>query len=165
MLPTRYLKLFAFLRAASVSADLTSLSSRIVLQKRVYFAQAFGIELGYRFGWYVFGPYSTELTRDAYGLQGLESRLEGAESKEKSAEMKKLNEFFGEVKALGPRKGERYWLELLSSLHFLTAHAAPPIAAKDQCIAKIKLMKPDRFSQEDMELAWNLLAKYHLVAS
>ncbi len=165
MLPARFLKLSSFLKSANVSPDLTSLPSRIVLQKRVYFAQAFGIELGYHFGWYVFGPYSTELTKDAYALQGLGSRLEGTVPKDKLGEIERLSEFFAEVKTLGSKRSERYWLELLSSLHFLTAHAAPPIETRDQCIAKINLMKPGRFSKEDTELAWDLLVKYHLVAS
>jgi len=165
MLPERYLKLYRFLRAANAPADLTSLPSRIVFQKRVYFAQAFGIDLGYHFGWYVFGPYSNELTKDAYGLLGLESRLEGAQPKDMPAEMKKLNEFFAKVKMPESKKGERYWLELLSSLHFLTAYAAPPIKTKDECIAKIKLIKPNRFSEEDMELAWQLIEEYRVIAS
>ena len=42
---------------------------RLVLQKTVYLLQAFGIYLGYRFTWYLHGPYSTQLTRDAFSLE------------------------------------------------------------------------------------------------
>jgi len=46
--------------------DLCSLDTRVILQKKVYFLQEFGCKLGYNFGWYLKGPYSTDLTRDAY---------------------------------------------------------------------------------------------------
>jgi len=165
MLPDRYRKLSSFFKASGFSANLTSLSSRIVLQKKVYFAQAFGIDLGYGFGWYVFGPYSTELTKDAYGLLGLESRIEPAQDRGLQTQVQKLNEFFQKAEELGSEGSEPYWLELLSSLHFLTAHAAPQIGTKAECIAKIKLIKPGRFSDKDIELAWELLAEYNLVST
>jgi uncharacterized protein YwgA len=164
MLPERYLKLSSFFKATGFRLDLTSLRLRIALQKKVYFAQAFGMDLGYDFGWHVFGPYSTELTKDAYGLLGLESRIEPAQNNDMPAQIRQLNKFFGEARALGSGKNESYWLELLSSLHFLNAHAAPHIATKAECIDKIKLMKSGRFSDEDIELAWGLLAKYNLVS-
>src|SRR3712207_9330456 len=38
------------------------------VQKAVYIGQLTGVDLGYRFSWYVKGPYSTALTRDYYDL-------------------------------------------------------------------------------------------------
>jgi hypothetical protein len=165
MLPERYQKLYSLFKALDFSADLTTLTSRIVLQKKAYFAEAFGIDLGYNFRWYVFGPYSSELTKDAYGLLGLESRIKPTEYKDMLPQIRKLNEFFSEIKALRPEHNERYWLELLSSLHFLITHAAPHIDTKEECIAKIKLIKPGRFSDKDIEFAWKILANYNLVSA
>jgi len=162
MIPDRYVRLSKFLEVMGFSLDLSTLQSRIILQKRVYFAQALGTKLGYRFGWYVFGPYSTDLTRDAYGVQGLESHI--SESNAAMPETQKLKEFLGKVETL-PKRAEGYWLELLSSFHFLAVQASPPVRNKDQCIAKIELMKAGRFSREDMESAWKLLAAYNLVTS
>lgn len=163
MIPDRYVKLSRFLGVMGFSLDLSTLQSRIVLQKRVYFAEALGTNLGYHFGWYVFGPYSTDLTRDAYGLQGLESHLR--ESNDAMPETQKLKGFLGKVGTLQPERTEGYWLELLSSLHFLAVQASPPVRGKEQCIVKIELMKPGRFSREDVESAWKLLVAYNLVAS
>jgi len=42
---------------------------RLVLQKAVYLAQAGGINLGYHYQWYLHGPYSPALTRDAFSMQ------------------------------------------------------------------------------------------------
>jgi len=161
MIPDRYVKLSRFLGVMGFSLDLSTLQSRILLQKWVYFAEALGTELGYRFGWYVFGPYSTDLTRDAYGLQGLEPHLR--ESNDATPATQKLKEFLGKVGTLRPKRTEGYWLELLSSLHFLAVQASPPVRGKEQCILKIELMKPRKFSREDMESAWKLLAEYNLV--
>src|SRR5438093_6033861 len=47
----------------------TSFSERLILQKTVYLLkEGFGIPLPYEFNWYVHGPYSPRLARDAYEL-------------------------------------------------------------------------------------------------
>jgi len=42
---------------------------RLILQKAIYLAQAGGINLGYHYQWYLHGPYSPALTRDAFSMQ------------------------------------------------------------------------------------------------
>jgi len=39
---------------------------RLKLQKTIYLLQAFGLQLGYGFSWYKYGPYSQDLVQDAY---------------------------------------------------------------------------------------------------
>jgi len=39
---------------------------RLKLQKTIYLLQAFGLQLGYGFSWYRYGPYSQDLVQDAY---------------------------------------------------------------------------------------------------
>ncbi|MFZ2196989.1 MAG: hypothetical protein WAV13_04585, partial [Thermodesulfovibrionales bacterium] len=43
--------------------------NRLILQKRFYLLQKFGVDLGYRYNWYAHGPYCPTLTEDAYRLQ------------------------------------------------------------------------------------------------
>lgn len=45
-----------------------SFSERLKYQKMVYLMQLFGIDLGYRFEWYLRGPYCTELTADGFEI-------------------------------------------------------------------------------------------------
>ena len=39
---------------------------RLKLQKTIYLLQANGLQLGYGFSWYRYGPYSQDLVQDAY---------------------------------------------------------------------------------------------------
>jgi len=49
--------------------DLSDFDHRLMLQKAIYLAQASGVDLGYAFQWYLRGPYSPGLTRDAFALK------------------------------------------------------------------------------------------------
>lgn len=50
-----------FLDDLGVSADIETIDDRKRVQKAVYLGQAAGADLGYRFGWYLLGPYSPSL--------------------------------------------------------------------------------------------------------
>lgn len=50
--------------ALDEDCNIASFDDRKRLQKAIYLAQIAGIDLGYRYGWYIKGPYSTDLTRD-----------------------------------------------------------------------------------------------------
>lgn len=41
-------------------------ADRLKLQKTIYLLQAYGLQLGYGFSWYRYGPYSQDLVSDAY---------------------------------------------------------------------------------------------------
>ena len=43
-----------------------TIEDRLKLQKTVYLLEAFGVQLGYGFSWYKYGPYSQDLVHDAY---------------------------------------------------------------------------------------------------
>ena len=94
---------------------------RLKLQKVVYLLQASGIQLGYGFGWYKYGPYSQDLVNDAYTVLGSrKSEYERAESKgnwgfsdETEAEFTKFRGCLG--KALDSLEE----LELLASVRFV----------------------------------------------
>src|SRR5260221_6188475 len=42
---------------------------RFNIQKRIYLIQVMGNDLRYRYGWYIRGPYSRNLTADAFTLR------------------------------------------------------------------------------------------------
>ena len=43
-------------------------NERLILQKTIYLMQSFNLFIGYHFNWYIRGPYSPVLTKDAFKL-------------------------------------------------------------------------------------------------
>src|SRR5205809_136660 len=82
---TRLIVLKLFLEELGVSPGIDTLDDRKRVQKAVYLGQRAGVDLGYRFGWYLLGPYSPALTRDYYSL------AEGLASGDRSSQDKQLN--------------------------------------------------------------------------
>lgn len=60
--------LYLTLDALGVPKQVKTFSDRLAIQKSIYLSQEFGINLGYFFRWYLHGPYSPSLARDAYEL-------------------------------------------------------------------------------------------------
>jgi len=157
MVTERYLKLVRSFGQMNEEIDLCSLDTRVVLQKKVYFLQEFGCKLGYSFGWYLKGPYSTDLTRDAYQVKGLESMLGSADFginlddvQEPAA---KLKSFLTDIRQLvDENRAEDYWLELAGSLHFLKFKTNT--STKETAFEKLEHDKPGKFSGEDKEIMW-----------
>src|SRR6266571_2039516 len=61
---------------------------RLTFQKTVYFLQVFGFYLGYRFSWYLYGPYSPALTKDGFELRGFIDKMSEAGFPETEPEQK-----------------------------------------------------------------------------
>jgi hypothetical protein len=108
------------LDALGLPARLDSFPDRLTLQKAVYLAQAAGVQLGYSYNWYLRGPYSPALTRDAFAVvaelnQGADdsrgSRLDPA-SLQRLGKLRKLIESI-------PAAERPARLELLASVGFL----------------------------------------------
>src|ERR1051326_3215963 len=57
-----------FLDELDTPSNIETVDDRKRVQKAVYLGQLSGVDLGYRFGWYLMGPYSPALTRDYYTL-------------------------------------------------------------------------------------------------
>lgn len=102
------------------AVGIQSFESRVSLQKIVYLTQALGVRMGYRYSWYLHGPYSPELTSDAYELQNTEKRVRldqaFTEGEQKSLERlsKAIRDLSNESDVLSSD-----WLEALASLHWI----------------------------------------------
>ncbi len=100
--------------------DISSMDKRKAIQKAVYLAQRAGVDLGYRFGWYLRGPYSAPLAQAYYGLgEALDSGEAVTQTlrdnlKEKLASVRPLMEVPATVEL-----GQADWLELVASIHYL----------------------------------------------
>ena len=100
----RLAKLAGFIKALEnigFNFDVNRFNHRLKLQKYVYLARRYGIDLGYRYNLYIRGPYSPELADDYYSVRvGMpEEHVDVPEN------------FFRLVKG----KSER-WLELAATL-------------------------------------------------
>lgn len=106
----------SLLSALGLDGDITTLNNRKLLQKAVYVGQRFGVDLGYRYGWYVRGPYSTALTRDYYSLA--EKDVEELRvSEEAQRSLKRAAELLSPPESVELAQPE--WAELVASVDFL----------------------------------------------
>jgi uncharacterized protein YwgA len=96
------------------SFDMQSFENRLKLQKIIYLLQAHGLNLGYVFSLYLYGPYSTELTRDGFELPEF-SKINFA-SFENTDSQGKFQSF---VRFIEPHKNNITWLEIAASIHLL----------------------------------------------
>jgi uncharacterized protein YwgA len=92
------------------------------MQKAAYLAQAAGVGLGYFFRWYLRGPYSPDLTSDAFGIQ---DELKAGSTEADTWVLDEQSR--GKLRGLKPllsqpddQEKARY-LELLASIHFLVS--------------------------------------------
>lgn len=142
-------------RIGNFSMD--NFEGRLIFQKTVYLMQAFGIYLGYRFSWYLYGPYSPELASDGFRLAEIYGPLM-PEGRFKDQGMEGIFKLFLEF--LGDRRDDAEWLELLASVHFL--RKLYPDVAKDEVISMV-LKKQPYFDKRKCEEAWKHLEKYGLL--
>src|SRR2546427_10402792 len=92
---------------------------RLEFQKTIYLLQEAGAHLGYQFGWYKHGPYSSSLADDAYVLAALPPAILASFQVEVNNDaIKKFKELTGDVS-----KDSAYYLELISSVHYVTSHS------------------------------------------
>jgi uncharacterized protein YwgA len=154
-------KLLSSLASAGESLKLELFEDRLALQKVTYLLQEAGVVLGYDFTWYVRGPYSPSLTKDAYQLAGLNVDAKNlpdldAEDKPKVASVSDL------VRGVQAKKeGREYWLELLASLHFVAKYLCEG-QSEQQVLVHFKLKKP-KFSDDNVREAWTLLSSHNLI--
>ena len=148
---TRLVALDLVLRELGVKRNIDSLDNRVRLQKAIYISQEAGVHLGYRFSWYVRGPYSTSLTRDYYYLDvasGDESpHPDGRVLRENvKATLKKIKPIMSSPASVNLIPSA--WLELVSSTHYLLK----TIGKDDPQIARQKLrqLKPDLYPHLDV---------------
>ena len=118
-----------------LDANVGSFDSRIKLQKLVYLSDSFGIPLGFGFTWYVYGPYSPQLTKIMFGK---ETGNSNSIAKIPNAEniILKLKEFLGDDIHSADK------LELIASLHYICSLYESPLNSKLEIISILCEEKP-----------------------
>jgi uncharacterized protein YwgA len=135
--------------------DSNSFEDRLYAQKIFYILQkGFGIDFDYKYKWYLYGPYSTEVAHDFYEIKNT-SNLPETSFKSEELE-KKFNEamkFFEDIKP------DRNKIELLSSIIFANKESR---LNKAETISSIIKRKP-WYSKDEIENAWNILTEKKLI--
>ena len=101
------------------SLDPTTFANRLIYQKTIYLLQFSGISLGYRFNWYIRGPYSPELTETIYKIDNDKSIFPDSSSirfKNQNDLEQKTRHF---LEALGENAKNPEFLEILASLAYI----------------------------------------------
>lgn len=136
-------------------------NDRLIVQKRIYLLQKMGMKCGYRFHWYLRGPYCSELTECAFGLQSDPDVREAADgytlrshATEAIARYKTLED---EIPADIPKSEKAAWLELLASIHFLRTQAYVQGGVTKDNIGRVLKAKKKPFNQRMITKAWKLL--------
>jgi len=136
--------------------SMQTLRERIVVQKTMYFTQQLGAYLGYNYSWYVYGPYSPSLAKDAFAVWsvGKSETVSAADAAHLGGVLEQVEKF------LGKRSKHAVWLETLGSLHMLSK--LYPSESVRQLVARV-LKKAPYFASAECEEAWSHLIAYGLV--
>lgn len=136
--------------------SLDNFSDRLLVQKKVYLAQSLGVDLGYRYNWYLKGPYSPELTSEAYQVIPL-----GKQNFEDYDFDEEVNNILNEVNDLLNHPNRKLaqlndvdWYELLASIHYLRTHRL--YSKREQVCNKLIAEKP-KYTRKQFDLAWEVL--------
>lgn len=129
---------------------------RLRLQKTVYLLQAFGINRGYDFGWYLRGPYCSLVTMDGFDLRSVYRRIPGDGT---AFTTPKANAIFDRFCSFVRGKTTAY-LEIAASIHYLK-HSGT--GGSDDGIKEKVAQKRPEFTDEDVERAWNDMAEEDLI--
>lgn len=135
--------------------DMKTFSGRVIFQKTGYLLQAFGFHLGYRFNWYIRGPYCPNLATDGYELVEKYEKIPEVYFAEPEAEAL----FRRYLSFLGDRKNDVHWLELLASIHFLRDLG---VSEKLKIFSEVKKKQP-YLNSVMFEEAWNHLKQHGLI--
>ncbi|OHB81398.1 MAG: hypothetical protein A2Z38_02895 [Planctomycetes bacterium RBG_19FT_COMBO_48_8] len=149
--------------------EIGGFSSRKILQKKIYLLQLTGIDLGYRYNWYLYGPYCPALASDTFSLRDeIEYDDEftnyelNSKTKNKLGTLKNLVDLPDTLTTNEPE-----WLELLASLHYLK-HIAYWSGKNnpefEEVFEKLAESKPHFADKKDLAIvAWKRLDNVGLV--
>jgi uncharacterized protein YwgA len=151
--------------------EIDKFDKRKTLQKKIYLLQLTGVDLGYRYNWYVRGPYCPTLANDTFALREEIKYDSEFNNYELNLKTKSKFDVLDTITCLPdtPETNEPEWLELLASLHYLK-HIAY-WAGKDnpqfgEVFEKLIKSKPHFKNKKDLaKAAWKRLNDNGLVAN
>jgi uncharacterized protein YwgA len=143
--------------------QINTFEDRLILQKAVYLAQTAGVNLGYYYHWYLYGPYSPSLTRDEYAIYtDISAGMDESEGwKLDDSSSQRLEEIRGIfVKPERDKLAKK--LELLASVHFLITRKQVSQRITEEITSILRRFNKD-FSEEEVQNALRELKDYGLL--
>lgn len=126
--------------------NVSDFTARLILQKTIYLLQGLhGLDLGYRYSWYLRGPYSSTLTRDVFEIVENRTLQDSIWQRHKLSSSAKdiLTRFKRAVFDTKPADMDlAVWLELLSSTHYLLNDPSRKDKSKSAIHAELLKLKP-----------------------
>lgn len=166
MVSERGLKLIPFLKEFNIELKVSGLESRLIMERMVYFLQEFGAKISYTFGWYVFGPYSTQLIDEvhemSYDKKVYEMKIPELGEKDKKV-VKKCKEFIKDL--IGEDKEQERWLHLACVIHFLNKYYHEHLEDVESFGKMFSKFEPNKYQLNEIERAWKILKKHKLSPS
>jgi len=149
--------------------SLRDFNDRLKLQKTIYMTQVCGVDLGYRFSWYVHGPYSPDLTETAFGYKDRASYFEKVSTSYKITDASKKR--LKNVKRLIEADAKQgldipSWLELLASIHYLLHIAYLPGTSRttlNNISERLRAYGKGKFNGNQVNAAWQALENVGLI--
>jgi len=137
--------------------------NRLILQKGIYLAQVAGVQLGYHYQWYLYGPYSPSLTRDEYAVaEELLLDLDDSKGWTLDDRSKETLSNLRELINLEDQSELAKELELLASVHFLIARKQVARDDDEQIVSTLKRFRKP-FNKRDVKRARGELQRYGLL--
>lgn len=125
--------------AARVSpgVSLSSLEDRLFLQKVGYIVQEIlGRDLGYKFSWYSYGPYSRGLARDLHSRDCREQEEDPQDLEDLSLRLAKI---YSRALSACPQERSSRILEIVASIHMISRNTYP---RSEDPVADLLRLKP-----------------------
>lgn len=138
--------------------SMDNFAGRLTLQKTICLLQAFGVDLGYRFTWYLHGPFCKALARDGNAARQVIASLPDIDVYFEGDSIQKRYEEFKEFMA--DKKNDPARLEIGASIYYLAAAGV----GKDNAL-KITEEKKENFSRSQCVSMWAELEKYKVVGN
>lgn len=135
--------------------NMDDFAGRLTLQKTVCLLQAFGVNLGYRFTWYLHGPYCRALFKDGNEVRKVIDELPGAYVSFKGETQERYERF---QEFMQDKKHDPIRLEIGASICYLVAAGI----GKGDALRAVEDKKAE-FSRSQCESMWNELEGYGAV--
>ena len=145
----RQIALKLVLDGLGLAPTMDSFDQRLALQKTIYLVQQIGVPLGYHFSWYLRGPYSSELTSDAFANLDSEAPESWNLSESLHAKLSAVKPFIDKIKKKRDSVRE---LEKLASVLFVIKTGQATAKETDKITSRMKAAGKG-FSQEEVDNA------------
>ena len=135
------------------SPSLNSFSDRLILQKKVFLLQEMGLNTNYTFRKYLYGPYSSTLTKDSFKVDI---------KKEMPSDNEDQEEIFEKLKKLEEgHENDSSWFELLGTIVYLKNKEGK---SKEEIRQEISVEKPYLYEKNSFENAYLLLENFKIIS-